>query len=256
MIHFGLMDLSSALPLVAILSTGIFVQAAAGFAAGLLIIPCMLWFGYSIPEAQTSLLVATIPQNLWGVWSFRDCIEVRRVAWPGFARVVFLPLGLWLLHNLETVSPVTLRQIVGVFVLSATAATIGFRPIPRSSVHPGWAWLAFPLSGFLQGLVGMGGPAMVFWVQAHDWDTRRSRGFLFSMYLISIIPALTILYLFFGSRIIGPGLAAAAMIPWLVWITTLGLRLGTRLGQGRLRRITLALLFLLGLSGLASPWLQ
>ncbi len=37
----------------------------------------------------------------------------------------------------------------------------------------------------------MGGPAMVMWVQAHDWDTKRIRGFfLYPMYLISIIPTM------------------------------------------------------------------
>ena len=71
-----------------------------------------------------------------------------------------------------------------------TIATMAIRPRPRQNLHPIWAWIAFPLSGFLQGLVGMGGPAMVFWVQAHDWGTRKSRAFLFSMYLISIVPAL------------------------------------------------------------------
>src|SRR6056297_1056188 len=61
-------------PLVLILCYGIFVQSAAGFAAGLLIVPSLLWFGYLIPESQTSLLVATIPQNLWGVWAFRRSV--------------------------------------------------------------------------------------------------------------------------------------------------------------------------------------
>ena len=62
------------LPLILILCLGVFVQSAAGFAAGLTIIPALLWFGYSIPAAQCALLVASIPQNIWGVWSFRDSI--------------------------------------------------------------------------------------------------------------------------------------------------------------------------------------
>ncbi|TWU61708.1 TSUP family transporter [Crateriforma conspicua] len=249
-------SLSEFLPLALILSVGVFVQSAAGFAAGLLIVPSLLWCGYSIPEAQTALLVATIPQNAWGVWKFRDCLTPKQIAWPGLGRLVFLPLGVWALQNLESVSITTLRQIVGGFVLTATLATIYFRPVPRARLHPGWAFLAFPLSGFFQGVVGMGGPAMVFWVQAHDWDTRQIRGFLFGMYLISLAPALTVLYLFFGDRIIGPGIAAAALTPWLIVVTNLGLRFGTRLGRQRLRLLTLGLLLMLGVSGLASPWLR
>ncbi|MEP4680528.1 MAG: sulfite exporter TauE/SafE family protein, partial [Rhodopirellula bahusiensis] len=119
-----------------------------------------------------------------------------------------------------------------------------------------WSYLVFPLSGFLQGLVGMGGPPMVLWVQAHDWDTRRMRGFLFSMYLISLAPGIAILVWFFGSRVIPPALIATAAIPILLMVTWVGLKVGTALGTQRLRRITMALLLLMGLAGLAAPWLS
>lgn len=242
--------------LVGVLCLGIFVQAAAGFAGGLVIVPLLLWAGYSIPEAQTSLLVATIPQNLWGVVSFRDALDSKRLVWPGAARLLFLPLGVLTLQWMESFSMVTLRQIVGVAVLLATLATMLFRPKPRDQVAPFWSYLVFPLSGFLQGLVGMGGPPMVLWVQAHDWDTRRMRGFLFSMYLISLAPGIAVLVWFFGSRVIPPALIAAAAIPILLAVTWVGLKVGTALGTQRLRRITMALLLLMGLAGLAAPWLS
>jgi uncharacterized membrane protein YfcA len=247
--------LIESIPFVLILCFGIFVQSAAGFAAGLLIVPALLYIGYPLPEAQASMLVATIPQNLWGVWSLRDTISARQVAGPGLARIIFLPMGVFALQHLELLSAVTLRQIVGGFVLTFTIATMWIRPTPRERLHPGWAILAFPLSGFLQGLVGMGGPAMVFWVQAHDWSSRRTRAFLFSMYLVSIIPALGILYYFFGDRVVRPGMVAALTIPLLLLSTYLGLALGTRLGRHRLRKLTFALLLLMGVMGLLSPWM-
>ncbi|TWU22182.1 Sulfite exporter TauE/SafE [Novipirellula galeiformis] len=249
-------DLVSMLPFALILCVGIFVQSAAGFAAGLLIVPALMWCGYSIPEAQTALLVATIPQNIWGVWSLRDVISFSKLRFPGIARIVFLPLGIGVLRTLESYSVITLRQVVGAVVIAVTLATAVFNPKPRTRLHPGWAWLSFPLSGFLQGLVGMGGPAMVFWVQAHDWDTRRIRGFLFAMYLISILPALGFLYTTFGTRIVQPGMIAAAITPVLLLVTFAGLRFGNWLGRERLRRVTLALLLVMGVAGLAAPWLS
>ncbi len=242
--------------LVLILCFGIFVQAAAGFAAGLLIVPALLWCGYTIPDAQCSLLVATIPQNLWGVWTLRDSIPIRKVIAPGIARITFLPLGVWGVWSMEESLPTeTIRQIVGVLVLLATVSIIVFKPRPRAKISPLWGVLAFPFSGLLQGLVGMGGPPMVFWAQAHDWDTKQTRGFLFAMYLISIIPAIALLYFVFGDRIIRPGLMTAAITPLLLLVTFFGLRLGTWLGRDHLRRLTLLLLFLMGLSGLAAPFL-
>ena len=248
--------LESLWPLAPILCAGIFVQSATGFAAGLMIVPSMLYCGYSIPAAQCSLLVATLPQNSWGLWSLRDSITVRQITWPGIGRLLFFPLGVLALQQMERLQPDTIRQIVGGVVLMVTLAVISFKPSPREKLHPGWALLAFPVSGFFQGLVGMGGPAMVFWVQAHDWSTQKTRAFMFAMYLISILPGLLILYWFFGNRILSAGLIAALMIPLLLGVTVIGLRVGTRLGRARLRRVSLGLLLIIGAAGLAAPWLR
>ena len=218
-----------------------------------MIVPALLWGGYSIPEAQTALLIATIPQNIGGVWSLRDTITVERIAIPAMARVLFFPAGIFVLLYMESLPVMTLRQIVGGFVLVATLATILLKPKPQERIHPGWSWIAFPLSGFLQGLVGMGGPIMVFWAQAHDWDTRQVRGFLFAMYLASIVPALGFLYYSFGERIFTSSLATVMLIPLLLLVTMFGLKFGTLLGTKRLRTVTLGLLLILGLAGLAAP---
>lgn len=244
-----------AIPLVAILCLGVFVQSAAGFAAGLTIIPALLWLGYSIPAAQCALLVASIPQNLWGVWSFRENISIKEVTWPALGRLVFFPIGISVVYQLENLDRETIRQLVGGLLIALTLLITWFRPKPRQRLHLIWAWIAFPLSGFMQGVVGMGGPAMVFWVQAHDWGTRRSRGFLFAMYLSSLVPALTILGMVFGRDAMQAGITSAVTIPILLAFTQLGLRAGTKLGRTRLKRVTLALLFLFGVSGVLSPWI-
>jgi hypothetical protein len=243
----------SLIPFAVILCAGIFVQAAAGFAAGLVIVPALLWCGYSIPAAQCSLLVATIPQNIWGVWSLRDSIDAKQVIWPGLGRVLFLPTGIVVLELLDFVDEGTVRQLVGMIVLLVTLAIIFIQPTPRQHLHPIWAMIAFPLSGFFQGLVGMGGPPMVFWVQAHDWSTEKTRGFLFMMYLVSIFPALALLYLFFGNAVIEPGVLALAMLPILWVVTYFGLKFGSMLGRQRLRRITLGLLLIMGVAGVVGP---
>ncbi|WP_164103910.1 TSUP family transporter [Candidatus Laterigemmans baculatus] len=248
-------DPASLALLAVVLCVGIFVQAAAGFAAGLLIIPLLLWCGFSIPEAQVSLLVATVPQNLWGVWKFRGTIRPGEVAFPALLRLLWLPLGVGVLVSLENLPSVRIRQVVGGVTLVVTLAIMLWRPQPRQRLHAGWSLVAFSVSGFLQGLVGMGGPAMVLWVQAHDWDTRRMRAFLFTMYLISLAPAILILWWFFGSRLLLPGLATMVLIPLLLAVTAVGLRTGTWLGRQRLRQVTLGLLLLLGVAGVCTPWL-
>lgn len=244
-------------PIMAVLAVGIFVQSAAGFAAGMLIVPTLLWLGYAIPEASIALLVATVPQNVFGVYSLRDSITPHRLVGPGAGRLLFFPVGVVALIAIETALPVVrIRQIVGGVVLLATIATIFYRPVPRERIHPAWAFVAFPLSGFLQGLVGMGGPAMVFWVSAHDWSSRQIRGFLFAMYLISLGPGIGMLFAFFGERLLVPAATALLSLPVLLIATWFGLKFGNWLGRNRLRRITLGLLLLMGIVGLAAPWIR
>lgn len=248
-------DLATFVTLAVVLTLGMFIQSASGFAAGLLSMSILVWLGYPIPEAQIALLIATIPQNLWGVWALRDAIEPTSLAWPAVGRLSFLPVGVATLWWMESLPPERIKQVVGGLLLTITLVIVLFRVRPRQRLHPAWAWIAFPLSGFLQGLVGMGGPAMVLWVQAHDWDTRRSRGFLFSLYLVSLFPAMVLITWTFGQRVGPIALMAVLLIPLLLWVTTKGLRLGTWLGRRRLRALTMGLLLFVAVMSLASPWL-
>ena len=240
---------------VAILCFGIFVQSAAGFAAGLLMIPLLQWIGYSVPSAMIMLLVATIPQNIVGVFELRRHIDPQSLAWPAIGRLSFLPIGMWMLSGLSDWPPQLMKQIVGCFVLAATASFCFLKPSKRQSIHPIWAWIAFPLSGWLQGIVGMGGPPLVLWVQSHDWSTQQSRGFLFAMYLISLVPATVCLWITFGSSVFAAAPLAVLTIPLLWPVTRLGIWAGSLLGQSRLRKLSLAMLFAIGVAGVLGPML-
>jgi uncharacterized protein len=248
-------DLQTFVTLGIVLAVGTFVQSAAGFAAGLLVVSVLVWIGYPVPEAQIALLIATIPQNIWGVWAFRDAIRPRTMLWPVVGRLSFLPIGIATLYQMENLPPERIKQVVGGVLLAITLTILLFRVRPREALHPVWSWLAFPVSGFLQGLVGMGGPAMVLWVQAHDWDTRRSRGFLFAMYLTSLFPALAMILWTFGRRVGPAAVMATVLIPVLLAITSVGLRAGTWLGRKRLRRLTIGLLIFVATMSLLSPFL-
>ncbi|MEL6895846.1 MAG: sulfite exporter TauE/SafE family protein [Planctomycetota bacterium] len=243
-------DLWLLLQLAIVLSLGIFVQSAAGFAAGMLIVSVMLFCGHAVPEAAVALLIATVPQNLMGVWKFRDHIDVRQVAWPALGRFLLLPVGVECLAVLETGGPALIKRFVGCVMILVTIAILAFRPRPVQRLHPAWAWLAFPLSGFLQGLIGMGGPAMVYWVQAHDWGTQRSRGFLFAMYLANVFPGIAVLVWRFPDRVGPMALHAICVIPVVLLVIPLGLETGTRLGRQRLRMVAMALLLVIGVTAL------
>ena len=239
--------------MVAVLMFAIFVQSAAGFAAGMLAVPLLMGMGYALPTAMGSMLVATIPQNVLGVWRLRRTIRFRQVTPMAMIRIAMLPIGVGCLSRLDDADPAVLRCIVGGVVLALTLLIMSNRTPSRRHLHPAWAVSAFAVSGFFQGLVGMGGPVMVLWVQSHRWSTARSRGFLFAMYTISVLPAIGVLYAAFGNLILSGVAVAAVATPVLLLATRWGLAAGDRLGRERLRHVTFALLIVIGVSGLLAP---
>lgn len=237
----------------AVICLGIFIQSATGFAAGLIIMPLMLWAGQGIPEAQGALLVATIPQNLWGVIQYRRTIRFNELWLPGALRLAALPVGMAVLYFIDDFPVEQLRQLIGLVVIVCVVLLVAFRPPQRSQVPMVWTIIAFATSGFFQGCTGTGGPMMVLWVHAHDWSTQRTRAFLFVMYLVSVLPAWWLLAYLFGDRIVVSSLTALAMLPLLLVATWFGLRVGTWLGRKRLRRVTMGLLLVIGVAGVISP---
>ncbi len=237
----------------AVVSLGIFVQSATGFAGGLIIIPLMLWAGHGIPEAQAAVLTATIPQNLLGIWRFRDTIDRREIAFPAMLRFIAMPVGVATLYMVESLPLEQIRQLVGAVVIGCVLLLVFLKPRQRATIHPGWTCLAFLSSGFFVGLTGTGGPMMVIWVQSHDWSTRKIRSFLFVMYLLSIPPVLGMLWYAFGDRVTTAVLSSALLIPILVPVTRVGLQCGTWLGRDRLRNVTMAVLLVIGAVGLLAP---
>jgi uncharacterized protein len=243
------------LPLFAfIVSLGILTQSATGFAAGLLIMPMMLWAGYGIPEGQSAILVSSVPQTVWGFCRFRDAVTYRELALPATLRVVALPVGVATLYLIDRFPKELVQQGIGIMVIAFVIAFTVLQPRPQEKLHPGWTWVAFLSSGFFQGCTGTGGPMMVFWVHAHDWSTRRTRAFLFMMYLVTSIPAWGLLYYYFPSRVIGPAFAAILAVPCVLLATVIGLRLGTWFGRSRLKRVTMTLLMVIGIMSVTSPW--
>lgn len=244
------------LPLfILIVSFGIFTQSATGFAGALLIMPLMLWAGYGIPEGQAAILVSTLPQTVWGFYQFRESVTYRELALPAALRLGALPVGVTVLFMIDHFPKGIIQQGIGLLVICFVIAFAVYRPRPQTKLHPGWTWLAFLSSGFFQGCTGTGGPMMVFWVQSHDWSTKRTRAFLFMMYLVTTIPAWGLLYFCFPLRVLGPSVAAILAAPVLLLATVLGLRLGTWLGRSRLKRVTMALLLVIGITSIASPWI-
>ncbi len=236
-----------------ILSLAAFVQATVGFAAALFGLPLMLWAGNNLVASQIMIITAMLPQNLLAVWKLRHSIDYSEVVLPAAIRISALPIGVAGLAVVMTWSAAGINQLVGVIILLAVAiqALVGIEWKSAKKLH--WLVITFGGSGILQGLSGMSGPPMVLWVHGQRYRADRARAFLFAMYISNFIPQLLLLWWRFGNAVLHSALIAALSLPLVLLGATLGLKLGTALGDRWLRPITYACLIALALTSLLQP---
>jgi uncharacterized membrane protein YfcA len=235
---------------------GALVQTASGFGMALVAVPVLLWFGWSLPAAVSVALGAAAVQTAVGTWSARASVPWRLTSALAVNQWFLLPVGVGSMLVLDAMDPARTKQLVGALVLALSAAWAVLRPRPRPRLHPGWGVLAATSAGLLSGAVGMGGPPVVFFALAHDWDKDRFRGFLWSQFLLVSPVLAAILALRLGPDILwnyGLGLALA---PALWAGTRLGFRVSENWQADRLRAVATLLLVVIGLSSVTAPWLS
>jgi uncharacterized membrane protein YfcA len=212
--------------------------------------------GVPLPQAVMVVMIAAAIQSLLGVVRLRSEVRWWQFTRPALIRIAALPVGVCLLWFSQSLDPVQIKQMVGLVLLVALSLQLLVRVEPAARLHPAWEFLAFTGSGLLLGLCGMGGPPMVLWVMAHDWSSRKSRAFLFFLAVSGMLPHWLILYCFFGQSIMWAGLFGFALLPVVFGGAELGLRIGNRLPRQGLRRLTIAVLFLVAGGAIVSPWLS
>lgn len=85
--------------------------------------------------------------------------------------------------------------------------------------------------------------------------TRKTRGFLFGVFAMSIPVQLVLLYITFGTPVFRFAAIGVALSPVVYLGAAVGLPLGDRMGRARLRGIAYAILFLIGLSAVVQALL-
>ncbi|MEX2173214.1 MAG: sulfite exporter TauE/SafE family protein [Pirellulaceae bacterium] len=231
------------------------VQGAVGFASGLFGIPLLMLTGISLPNAVAISLVASAVQNCTAAWQLRHQIDYRRDLRPMLIRFALLPLGALALWWVGQAGKEGASLMVGVVLLTMLALQWWLAVPPQPSLHPAWEWLAFGAGGFLLGLCGMGGPPMVLWVMAHDWPMPRARAFMYYLFATGMPLQALLLWLLFGNDILWAMLVGLVTLPVLLVGIHIGLAIGNRLPDRLVRGLATAVLLLIAVSAIASPWL-
>ena len=220
---------------------------------GLVVVPLLTWAGHPLPQAVALLLGAAAIQTGLGTYFAR-----RHVHWSlafRFAGIqwLFVPLGVLGMVLLVERDPHTVKQAIGASVLVLLTLRLALRPELRERAGAGWTFLAASSGGFLGGLVGMGGPPIVLYAMAHDWEKDRFRAFLWSQFLLVLPIVMLVLRWRIGSSVLPPFLWGLALAPFL-WIgTRAGIAVSRRWSRRGLQVVAAGLLYAIGVTSVLAP---
>ena len=218
-------------------------------------LPFALWLGLPLSHAVAMILVSVLAQVSVGAFQLRSSIRWRSVLFATALRYLTLPLGLFVLYQLDAQDPDIVKQVVGALVLLSLAITIVGRVEPREKLHTAWGFLAFSISGFLQGIAAVGGPPLVLWVMAHKWTNEETRSFMFACFLMTIPVQIGILWLTFGDQILGSLGTGLLLSPLVALGSAVGVRLGSKISKPLLRNISYGILAIAAIFSILAPWI-
>lgn len=231
------------------LGAGAVVQASLGFGMGVVAIPLLVWGGFSLPEAIGALVPNVLFQTSLGCWRQRHYLPWRDALPMMTVRYAALPAGVWTLGVLAEQGQAATRMVLGiglVFVLVIQQ----WRPPDSPEVRkPGRVatLLAATSSGFLAGVIGMGGPTLVLWVMRQDWESRRQRTFLWLSFLLLMPAQIGLMSWRFGRPWLHAMAIGACVVPWTLCLAWFAQNWADRWSRDRLRMAMRLFLFFIAL---------
>ena len=233
-----------------ILLFGSAVQGAIGFALGMIAVPLLIDAGFSPAQAIALTTLGIGIQVLFGSWQLRQHIPWRDVKPAAITRFLTVPLGILALLLLEGADSAAIKPLVGVGVLIGVCIRVMAGRQARRDLPLPMSIAVFSLSGFLQGLVAMGGPPLVLWLTTRDLRAHQARAFTMTLFLLNA-PLQIGLLLFLSRTMSGEVIGAALLLSPLIFVgSTLGVRLGNRFDKTALNRVALATLVLIALNAI------
>ena len=204
-----------------------------------------------------SVVLTVIPifvQLTTNAWKLKEHIVWRDLRVPIIIRYITLPIGIWLLYILNNLDTTLIKQFVGIVLLLIIAVQIFISFKPRRSLPLYWDILAFGLSGIMLGMLGMGGPAVVLWLMAHDWEPKRTRAFITTVFLFASPVQIALLYWKFGDTLLQTFIYGIAATPIVIMGALIGVRVGNSFDKIMLKKAVTGFLFLTAMLSIFSPY--
>ncbi len=236
-----------------ILCLAAMIQAAVGFAYALFATPLLVWIGIPLHQVIVMVSVGSLLQSVAGVRSLHASIPWKEVGMATALSIVGLIAGLIILRQIISLDPRYILMIVGTALSVLVVVQLIFKPRQVDKVKWPYTVLAFLLSGVFSGTIGMGGPPLVLWVMAHDWEPAKIKGFYFASFLLFIPIMIVLMAILPGfGPLSKPILLSLAYFPLIYAGSLVGLKIGNQLSRRKLYVVTCIFLFITGISTIIS----
>ncbi len=230
----------------AIVSLGGVMRGFLGFGAGMILI-IGLTIVYSPVDAVILTALLEIPAAVQLSPSLLRQAQWRTVIPMTASALTTIPLGAWLL---VTVDPLLMKRTIALCVLGfATMLASGWRY--RGPTSTGAVLVVGSTSGFLTGLVGIGGPPVIAYFLSGAHQPRHIRANITSFLMLSTFIALAA-YAWHGAISVELVLRVLVLTPTYVLTIWAGGRLFHLATESTFRRVALVILVVMSVSALFS----
>lgn len=232
-----------------ILFFGSFVQGTIGFALGLIAVPLLVESGFSLSQAVSLTTLSIGIQVVFGAFQLRQHIPWTDVKLAATMRYLTMPIGVLILLSVENMDTAQVKQLVGIAVLLALA----IRAIPKQKQRElplSVSIITFSISGFLQGLVAMGGPPVILWMTTRDLTAKQTRAFTMTLFMLNAPVQIVLLLILSETMTLNVILMALALTPLIFIGSTIGVTVGNRFSKLLLNRLAMTVLLIIALNAI------
>jgi len=166
----------------AILFFASLIQSIIGFAYNMFAIPLLIFSGLTLAQAVALTSIPIFFQTATSTFKLKEHIVWKDTIKATIIRAFSIPLGFLILYKINSLDIDLVKKIVGYVLLVIVSFELFGKFKPKENLTLFWDIVTFGLSGFMLGMISMGGPPVAVWLLAHDWSALRQRAFLASLF--------------------------------------------------------------------------
>lgn len=218
------------------------VQSLSGFGFALIIMPlATLIIGLQTAAPMVALTALTVYSI--NLVRYRRAINVGEVLRLGIASAFGVPLGIWVLMNMDET---LVKQVMGAILIAYAAYALA-RPPTSSMPSRYWVYPAGFLAGCLSGAYNAPGPPVIIYGSLRQWHRDEFRAVLQAIFFVN--GALVVSSHLIAHRVTAEVLTySLCAVPGLILGILMGSRLDRLADRNRFRIMVISLIGVMGIA--------